>query len=270
MKTKWWASYSLTMALVLLLASCGQKETTHQDKSAADYSLAITQPSGRFIIYEALSAYKSWDPQARKSIPFTELVFDINRPEVEALLEDGEHSSFMLIRMGNGAFRLDSLYDLRYDQQALCWRIYPKDVPEESYTLEAFTLPDTAKMSAVSGFKFRLQRDLLAGIYTVADKNGEFNEDNTIAITADGQLVGVKDLSRYNLVLNGEFSNSDLIPMQLFNRANKPVALVGTEFRSDSSITLWRMKDSAPKGALPYLKASVPYARLKLLRKATS
>lgn len=235
-----------------------------QDRNA-NAALSITQPEGRFIVFEGLQKYKNWGIRNQIFIPFTELVFDSRRTEVEIINEDMEATSYQLRSFGNGVYRLDSLYELRYNTNAMSWTLHELGSEASALVLEKITLPDTARMSGVSGFKYRFQKDFIAGIYHVANKEGVFDTTQTIAFAPDGQLIGVKELQRYNCIVNGDMAESDLMPIQFYNRADSPAMLVGYEASADG-MTLWKLKNSAGKDEKPYYVKGELYGRLKKTR----
>jgi hypothetical protein len=224
-----------------VMFSCGNDKPKENFYTEVDPAVFITNPEGRFIVKEALE--NQLKQTHKVYTPFTELVFDNNRLEVEMVDEDIRRGVFKLNRLGNGHYQLDNLYELKYNPRNDCWQL---SIIGESYlplTLNAFTMPDTLKAGSISGFKYLVQADLIAGVYYVTDKNSKPRTERTVILTEDGQLIGVNGLSRYNILVNNH--DDQLMSIELFDLTNKR-SFIGCFERKDSVLSIYHYNEGNP------------------------
>lgn len=252
-------------ALALLncmIVSCSSGDKpTENIRFGNDPATYITAPEGRFIVRNALLNLDIWSETKQYYAPFTELVFAPGSTHVEVINEDLESDEMQLIRLGNGHFRLDSAYDLRYNPQSLFWelKIIGEDYPP--LVLEGFTMPDTVRLGDISGFKFLAHERVIAGTYYVKTKRDSVIRSQTVSFCGDGQLRGVQRFVKYRLIVNGDLAQADLMPIQLFDAGNNDVFMGGIE-RHDSVLNIYRFKNLNKPDEKPYYQKDELFASL--------
>lgn len=250
----------ITSVIIQVACSSGDKPTENI-RFGNDPSTYITAPEGRFIVRNALLNLDQWAGPPLYYAPFTELVFAPGSSHVEVINEDLEATDMELIRLGNGHYRLDSSYDLRYNPQSLFWelKIVGEDYPP--LVLEGFPMPDTVRLTDISGFKFLAHERLIAGTYFVKNKRDSVIKSQTVSFCGDGQLRGVQRFVKYRLVINGDLAQADLMPIQLFDAGNNEVFYGGIE-RKDSVLTIYRLKPEGAPDEKPYYRKGEVFATL--------
>lgn len=252
----------LAILATILLWACDEDKPRDNFYTDQDPQIYISQPEGRMVMREALKNLENWSNRPHFTYtPFTELIFDAHRNEVEMLDEDNRKGSFELVRLGNGHYRLDNLYELRYNSRNVCWQLFTIGEANPPLTLDGYTMPDTVKISNISAFKYMVHRNLIAGVYHVTDKDGKQILTSTVAFAPDGQLMGVKGFLRYNVVVNGPDANAELMPIELYNSANK-LGFFGCFERQDSTLTIYEMHKTKSKNALYQYEKGKQFAKL--------